>query len=231
MNFNTTKQLEGTLLYVNVQEPVKAYVKEGSNDRKPDEYTASVAITDEDTLDAFEAYLDTIKAKSSIKKIKTMEFEAKYKCEVPEGAGKNIWVVTLRKSTEIGKTGKPIPDSARPKVLEVNAEGKVVDVTAEKLPANGSKGIISFTVYNFTQGAASGTSKIELQNILVTELIKYVPLERSAGREFSSVAKQVGQTKDLGTRKETPEDAEKSKAKGSKPSKVQQDDADDDIPF
>ena len=180
-------KLTGTLLYVQLNKPVKAYVKAGE-DKKADEWKASVAIVDEDTIDEFEDYAKSIDAKVSVKKVKTAEFEAVYKTAPPEGAGKNIWVVTFRKSTELGKTGKPVPDLYKPKVFE-KVKNTLVDVTNTKLPANGSIGSISIDV--FTRN--NGTSSLYLKNILVTEMIEYVPEEGSAsdynpGDEFDDEA-------------------------------------------
>ncbi len=157
----------GTLLYVSINQPVNAYVKPGE-DPKPKEWKASVALTDEDTVDAFEEYAKSIGANPSIKKVKATEFTAKYKAEVPEGAGKNIWVLTFRKSTELGKTGKPVPELYKPKVLE--RQGRtLLDVTNSKLPANGSIGTISTDLFKRTDGSHN----IFLKNVLVTDLIEY----------------------------------------------------------
>ncbi len=216
-------KLTGTLLYVQLNKPVKAYVKAGE-DKKPDEWKASVAIVDEDIVDQFEDYAKSIDAKVSVKKVKTAEFESVYKTAPPEGAGKNIWVVTFRKSTELGKTGKPVPDLYRPKVFE-KVKNTLVDVTNTKLPANGSIGSISIDA--FTRN--NGTSSLYLKNVLVTEMIEYVPEEGSAsdynpGDEFSDEAP-------------APKAAEKAEAKSAtKPAakakaKPVDEDEEQDLPF
>lgn len=171
-------KLTGTLLYVQLNKPVKAFVKAGE-DKKPDEWKASIAIVDEDTIDAFEDYAKSVDAKVSIKKVKSAEFEGIYKVAPPEGAGKNVWVVTLRKSTELGKTGKPVPDLYKPKVFE-KVKNTLVDVTNTKLPANGSIGSISIDAFTRNNGSTS----LYLKNILVTEMIEYVPDENS-GAEYN----------------------------------------------
>ncbi len=180
------QKLTGMLLYVQLNKPVKGYVKAGDAP-KPDEWKASVAITDEDVLDEYEAFAKEIDAKTSIKKVKTAEFEGIYKVSPPEDAGKNIWVVTLRKSTELGKTGKPVPDLYKPKVFE--KVGKtLVDVTNSKLPANGSYGSISIDKFERT----NGTTSLYLKNVLVTSMIEYVPEESTAyeaGSEFDDEPK------------------------------------------
>ena len=211
-------KLTGTLLYVQLNKPAKAYVKAGE-DKKPYEWKASVAIVDEDTIDTFEDYAKSIDSKVSIKKVKTVEFESVYKTAPPEGAGKNIWIVTFRKSTELGKTGKPVPDLYKPKVFE-KIKNTLVDVTNTKLPANGSIGSIS--IDTFTRD--NGTSSLYLKNILVTEMIEYVPDETAAynpGDEFD----------DTPATKPAVKEAAKSVAKPKAKPTVDVDVDEDDIPF
>lgn len=173
-------KLTGMLLYVCLNKAQKAYVKPGEP-AKPDEWKASIAITDEDVIDAYEDFAKGIDAKTSIKKVKTTEFEGIYKVAPPEDAGKNVWVVTLRKSTELGKTGKPVPDLYKPKVFE-KVGSTLVDVTNSKLPANGSFGSISIDRFDRNNGTAS----IYLKNVLVTNMIEYVAQESdyNPGDEF-----------------------------------------------
>lgn len=180
------QKLTGMLLYVQLNKPVKGYVKAGDAP-KPDEWKASIAISDEDVLDEYEAFAKEIDAKTSIKKVKTTDFEATYKVAPPEDAGKNIWVVTLRKSTELGKTGKPVPDLYKPKVFEKVGKA-LVDVTNSKLPANGSYGSISIDKFERT----NGTTSLYLKNVLVTKMIEYVreeSAEYEAGSEFDDEPK------------------------------------------
>ena len=174
----------GTLLYVQLQEPVAAYVKPGAA-AKPKEWKASLALTDEDFVDALEDYARELDTQISLKKVKAVEFKEKYKCDVPEGAGKNVWVWTLRKSTELGKTGKPVPDQYKPVVYL--KEGKVLkDVTATTLVGNGSKGAISVDRFDRTAGGSS----LYLKNVLVTDLVEYTAKESDyrSGSEFEDEA-------------------------------------------
>ena len=214
------QKLTGMLLYVSLNKPQKAYVKPGEP-AKPDEWKASVAITDEDVLDQYEEFAKNIDAKTSIKKVKTAEFEGIYKVAPPEDAGKNIWVVTLRKSTELGKTGKPVPDLYKPKVFE--KVGKtLVDVTNSKLPANGSYGSISIDKFERT----NNTTSLYLKNVLVTSMIEYVPEEGSnynPGDEFGD---------EESPKAEAPKVAAKAEAKPKARAKVETPaEEDDDIPF
>jgi len=180
----TFDKIEGLLVYVNVQEPVKAYNKPDTP-KKPDEWKASVVLTDEDLVDELEEYGKSLDTKLSIKKVKSSTFEEIYKCELPEDAGKNVWVVTFRKSVELGKTGKPVPEMFRPRVFE-KVKNLIVDVTNEKLVGNGSYGTISIDKFERSAGGAS----LYLKNILVTDLKEYVRTESDyrAGAEFGDVA-------------------------------------------
>lgn len=183
MSYNFEK-IFGTLVYVQMQEPVKAYVKPGAP-AKPDEWKAGVVLTDEDYVDALEDYARELDTQISLKKVKVAEFEDKYKTAVPEGAGKNVWVLTLRKSTELGKTGKPVPDQFKPKVYL--KEGKVLkDVTATTLVGNGSKGAISVDRFDRTAGGSS----LYLKNVLVTDLVEYEAKtsDYKSGSEFQDEA-------------------------------------------
>lgn len=213
------QKLTGMLLYVSLNKPVKGYVKAGEPP-KPDEWKASVAISDEDVLDEYEAFANKIDAKTSIKKVKTAEFEAIYKVAPPEDAGKNVWVITLRKSTELGKTGKPVPELYKPRVFE--KVGKtLVDVTNSKLPANGSYGSISIDKFERTNGTAS----LYLKNVLVTEMIEYVQEESSynPGDEFDDEPKA-----------EKPKAKPEAKASAAKPkarAKNEEVEDDGDVPF
>lgn len=211
-------KLTGTLLYVQLNKPVKAYVKAGEAAKAP-EWKASVAIVDEDVVDQFEDYAKSVDAKVSIKKVKSTEFEGIYKVAPPEGAGKNVWVITFRKSTELGKTGKPVPDLYKPKVFE-KVKNTLVDVTNTKVPANGSLGSISIDPFTRNNGSTS----LYLKNVLVTEMIEYVPEEGSSadynpGDEFSD---------EVPIEKEVAKPAAKSVAKAKAKPAVEDE---EDIPF
>ena len=178
------EKIFGTLVYVQLQEPVKAYVKPGAAP-KPDEWKASIVLTDEDYVDALEDYARELDTQISLKKVKSVEFAEKYKTDLPEGAGKNVWILTLRKSTELGKTGKPVPPQYQPKVYL--KEGKVLkDVTATTLVGNGSKGAISVDRFDRTAGGSS----LYLKNVLVTDLVEYEAKSSDyrSGSEFEDSA-------------------------------------------
>ena len=180
-------KISGLLLFVQMNEPVKAYAKPGTP-TKPNEYKCSVAISDEDYIDSLEAYGKSLDTLLSIKKVKTSEFEATYKTSPPEDAGKNVWIVTFRKSCEMGKTGRPILDIHKPKVFE-KVGNVMLDITHSKLIANGSRGTISIDRFDRSNGGSS----LFLKNLLVTDLIEYIKPDSvyEAGSEFDDEVPQA----------------------------------------
>lgn len=201
-------KIQGTLVYVQMNEPVKAFTKPGAP-VKPDEWKASVVLVDEDYVDALEAYGKSLDTLLSIKKVKSVDFPEKYKCDLPEGAGKNVWILTFRKSTELGKTGKPVPDLYKPKVYE-KVGNKLIEITTSKLVGNGSQGTISVDRFDRT----SGGSSLYLKNLLVTDLVEYIKPESDyeAGSEFDE---DVGVSKSAAPNKPKPEP--KAPTKKAKP--------------
>lgn len=217
---NPYAKVTGTLMYVCIQEPVDAYQKPGT-DPKPKEWKASIVLTDEDYVDDLEDWATKNDIKLSLKKVKKAEFEANYKIAPPEEAGKNIWVWTLRKSTELGKTGNPVPPQFRPKVYQ--KKGKVlVDVTNEVLVGNGSVGTVSTDLFVRNNGSAS----IYLKNVLVTDLVEYVRAESfyTEGSEFMDEDTEVQPAKKL-------EDKPKPSTKAKPKVEEQEDESDSDLPF
>ena len=179
------------IVYCNMYEPKKAFIKPGAP-KKPNEWECSVVITDEDTVDELEAYGKSLDTMLSVKKVKTTEFKDLYKVEPPDGAGKNVWVFKLKKSTEQGKTGRKIAFKFYPQVLMNTKEGrtrlndmwKEISTTTEDgeevikvvsnnkqptLVGNGSYGTISIDRFDRTAGG----STLSLKNLLVTELKEY----------------------------------------------------------
>ena len=147
---NKFEKISGTLVYIQMHEPVKAYSKPGAP-AKPSEWKASVVLTDEDYVDELEDYGKELDTMLSMKKVRSTDFEEKYKTGLPEGAGKNVWVMTLRKSTELGKTGKPVPDIYQPKVFQ-KVKNTMVDITHSKIVGNGSIGTISIDRFDRSAG-------------------------------------------------------------------------------
>lgn len=212
-------KIEGMLVYVQVDKPVKAYQAAGA-DRKPDEFKASIVVTDEDWVDDFEAWCKEVDAKPSIKKVKTAEFEGIYKVAPPADAAKNVWVLTFRKSSEQGKTGNKILPQHEPKVYERN--GKTLeDITHTKLVSNGSTGVLEVTTWLRN----NNTTSIELKRILVLDLIEYVkdtPDETTADEAFAEY---------LGGKPAAKPATAPSKPAAKGKAKVEQEDNDSSLPF
>ena len=216
-------KIKGMLVYVQIDKPVKGYQKPGA-EPKPDEYKASVVITDEDWVDEFEAWLAKVDAKASIKKVKTAEFESIYKVAPPEDAAKNLWVLTFRKSSEQGKTGKKILSQHEPKAYERIGQ-TLKDITHTKLIANGSYGVIGLEHWVRSNGSIS----ISISKILVLDMIEYVKEDRPEVDVNDEFAEFLEDAKSE-PKKSTPAKASTKPVAKSKP-KAEDFDDDDDIPF
>lgn len=219
------KTLSGMLLYVSVQEPVAAFVKPGVPP-KPKEWKASVVITDKAVKKEYEKFAKLLDTLVSIKEVETADFESIYKTAPPEDAGDEVWVVTLRKSTELGKTGKPVPDQFKPRVYHQIGNTRQ-DITATTLVGNGSYGSISLDIFMKQAGGGS----IFLKNVLVTDLVEY---------ERKDSATNDGSEFDADDGSDTPvkiptKAVEKAKVATAAKAKAKQlsgfDDMDDEIPF
>jgi hypothetical protein len=164
------KTLNGTLVYVVMQEPSRCFEA-----AKGSEWKAGIVV-DEDTADAFgELY-----PKQAAKAVKTTEFEDIYKIPAPNPEAKKQYVITLRKNTKLAN-GEDVPDKYRPRAFLNTEEGRQ-DITFETLVGNGSKGKISIEHYEGKLGAVA-----RLQNVLVNELVEYVASasgSSEAGSEF-----------------------------------------------
>ena len=177
----------GTVVFCQMAEPVKAFVKPGAP-KKPDEYKCSIVITDKAYKKELEKYGKSLDTLLSIKEVDSSDFEEKYKCVLPEDAGDEVWVFTLRKSSELGKTGRPVPVQYLPQVFE-KIKNTMVEITTTKNVGNGSKGWLSIDRFDRSAGGAS----LFLKNLLVTDLIEYVKQESAyeAGSEFGEDVPQA----------------------------------------
>lgn len=203
------QSLKGTLVYVMLDKPRACY-----DESKGSEFKSGIVITDEDVVDEF----NELYPKQSAKKVKATDFEATYKCKLPEDAGKNVWVITLRKNTKLAN-GEALPEKYRPRVFQKKG-GALVDVTASVLPANGSLGEISIDHYEGKMGNVA-----RLRNVLVTELVEYQGGSNyEAGDEFADDGSA--------TPAKIPAKAiEKAKSTPAKKAKPVEDEFDDSLPF
>ncbi len=213
------KFIEGILLYVCIQEPARPYIGPEDPPNKPKEWKVSVAVTNEDQADAIEEFATGLQAKLSVKKFKADKFKETFKTDLPDGVSK-AWVYTLRRSTELGKTGKPVPPQYAPKVFVMQGNTRL-DITNEKLVGNGSTGKVSLEVFQ----RDNGKNSIYLKNVMVDTLKEYVKTSSNyeAGSEFDSEAEEAPAAP---VKPAVPKGA----AKPVK-SAVKADDEDSDIPF
>lgn len=212
--------VSGTLVYVCVPDAVEGYrdAKTGADPGK--EWKAGVVITDEDYVDDLEETASKVwKTQVSLKKVKSADFEEIYKCDLPEGAGKNVWVFTLRKNTMLGKTGREVPEQYRPRVFQTIGN-KIVEITndPEKRVGNGSQGAISIDYFTRHDGSVS----LYLKNVRVDKLIAY---------EKASDDYVPGSEFEAGGNGPVTEEKKESKSTGKKTAKAKDDIPEDDIPF
>ena len=162
----TNNTIEGTLVFVTIQAPQTKYQ---STDK---EYKVGIVV-DEDTADSWNERFP----KQTAKVVKTSDFKETYKIDPVFPDEKKQYVITIKKPASY-KDGKELPEMYRPKVLL--QEGKTaIDVTKTTLPANGSKGKVSFEENNNDFGTFS-----RLRNVLVTEMIEYKKGGSNVGDDF-----------------------------------------------
>ena len=166
MSHLTQNTIEGTLVFVTVQTPQTKYQ---STDK---EFKVGIVV-DEDTADSWNERFP----KQTAKVVKTSDFKETYKIDPVFPDEKKQYVITIKKPASY-KDGKELPEMYRPKVLL--QDGKTaIDVTKTTLPANGSKGKVSFEENNNDFGTFS-----RLKNVLVTEMIEYKKGGGNAADEF-----------------------------------------------
>lgn len=197
------KQLQGTLVFVQVQTPTKCY-----EESKGKEWKASVVV-DEDTADQWEENYP----KQAAKSVKTSEFQSIYKIDPPFPDQKKQFIITVRKNTKLAND-EPVPEKYRPRVMEQVGNNRI-DVTNEKLPANGSIGIISVEHYDAKMGPVA-----RLKNVLVTDMVEY---ESKAGADYNPGDEFDSASTPAPKAEEKPVKATKGKAKPP----VEEDNSDD----
>lgn len=160
MTTNTMK-LTGMLVYACLDKPVDCFDKD-----KGQEYKCGVVV-DEDTADSFAAEFP----KQAARKVKRSEFEGLYKCQPPEGSEKNLYVITLKKNSQITDKATqekiPLPAKYRPRLLQKQGT-TLVDITNTQKAANSSYGIVSYEAGETRYGLVA-----RLKNVLVTNLVPY----------------------------------------------------------
>ena len=175
-------KLDGMIVYCMLDKPVACFDAD-----KGQEYKCGVVV-DEDTADAFALQFP----KQAARKVKRSEFEGIYHVEPPAGSEKNLYVITLKKNSQITDKASgdkiPVPAKYRPRVLERQGQS-LIDITATEKPANGSYGTISYEAGETRYGLVA-----RLKNVLITELIPYQSTGGSdyeVGDEFSGESAQA----------------------------------------
>lgn len=120
--------------------------------------------------------------KQKAKEIDNDDFEKIFKIAPPFPEQDEQYVVKLKKPAQYKKDGEthPVPDQYRPRVFEKGADGKLVDITKNKLVSNGSKGVASYEVNSNDYGTFA-----RLKAIRVDELIEYK--QASKGNNFDEL--------------------------------------------
>lgn len=161
--------------------------------------------------------------KQKAKEMDREDFEKAFKIDAPYD-GDEIYVIKLKKPAQY-KSGDPIPDAMRPRVFAKGDTDKLVDITKDKLVANGSKGVVSYDEVTNDFGTFA-----KLKAIRVDQLIEYK--QKGGNSDFS----ELGEVESLATDfSDVPErvqsDAQKAVAEDNKQHTPAGDSFDDDIPF
>jgi hypothetical protein len=214
-------KLNGMLVFACLEKPVDCFDKD-----KGQEYKCGVVV-DEDTADSFAAEFP----KQAARKVKRSEFEGIYKCAPPEGSEKNLYVITLKKNSQITDKATqekiPLPVKYRPRLLQKQG-ATLVDLTSTEKAGNGSYGTVSYEAGETRYGLVA-----RLKNVLVTKLIPYEGgggSDYEVGDEFADDSA----SDDNGGSVKVPPSAKTKEAPKAKPKaapKPQDDDMDEDLPF
>lgn len=204
----THNTIEGTLVFVTIQTPQTKYQ---STDK---EFKVGIVV-DEDTADSWNERFP----KQTAKVVKTSDFKETYKIDPVFPDEKKQYVITIKKPANY-KDGTPLPQQYTPKVLL--QEGKTaIDVTQAVLPANGSKGKVSFEENSNDFGTFS-----RLKNVLVTEMIEY---KKGGGNAADEFGLEVQGASDFNEVQETNTEPKQPKPKVT-PTSVPEEDLDQ-VPF
>ncbi len=127
--------------------------------------------------------------KQRAKEVDNADFESIFKIAPPFPDQDEQFLIKLKKPAQY-KDGSPVPDYAKPRVFEKGEDGKLVDITADKLVGNGSKGVAQFDEVTNSFGTFA-----KLKAIRVDELVEY---KSKSGEAFNELG-EVGDLADLGS--------------------------------
>ena len=205
----TQNTIEGTLVFVTIQTPQTKYQ---STDK---EFKVGIVV-DEDTADSWNERFP----KQTAKVVKTSDFKEAYKIDPVFPDEKKQYVITIKKPANY-KDGTPLPQQYTPKVLLQEAKTGI-DVTQLVLPANGSKGKVSFEENSNDFGTFS-----RLKNVLVTEMIEY---KKGGGNAADEFGLEVQGASDFNEQQGSQEQPVSKQHKQPKPTTVPEEDLDS-VPF
>ena len=157
----TQETVNGTLLYVCIQQPTKKYESDET------EWKVSLVV-DKKTAKEWNKRFSKQKAKE----IDNAEFESIYKIQPPVDGQDEQYIIKISQNTHTSD-GK---EMYQPRVYEDIGGNNVVDVTDTKLVGNGSKGSVSYSVVENKFGTFA-----KLDALLVTDLIEY---QKAGGNPF-----------------------------------------------
>lgn len=167
--------------------------------------------------------------KQKAKEIDNDDFERIFKI-APPFDGDEQFVIKLKKPAQYKKDGEihPVPDQYRPRVFEKGEDGKLVDITKDKLVSNGSKGVASYEENTNDFGTFA-----RLKAIRVDELIEYKKVGGAASYdELGEVSSLASDFSDVPEREMSEVQQEQRKSGPSKTkSESEVDPFDEDAPF
>lgn len=155
------EQIEGTLLYVCIQQPVNKYESEDT------EWKVSLVIDKKAAKEWNKRF-----AKQKAKEVDNDDFESIYKITPPVSGQEEQYIIKISQNT-VAANGK---EMFQPKVYEDIGANNVIEITNTKMVGNGSKGVVSYTVVENKFGTFA-----KLNALLVTDLIEY---QKSGGNPF-----------------------------------------------
>lgn len=163
--------------------------------------------------------------KQKAKELDRADFEKIYKIDAPY-EGDEIYVIKMKKPAQY-KDLTPIPDALRPRVFEKGVNGKLVDITKDKLVSNGSKGVVSYDEVSNDFGTFA-----KLKAVRVDHLIEYKKAGGAANYDELGEVESLATDFDEVPQRELSEAQVKahSKAKESEP-ELDEDDLSQDLPF
>lgn len=203
--------------YVKIQQ---ADFKYGSDTDK--EYSVDCTVSKADAKAWNKKY-----PKQKAKEIDNEDYTKIFKVDPPFPEQEEQYVIKLKKAAQYTKEGVtyPIPDQYRPRVFEKGADGKLVDITKDKLVSNGSKGVASFEENVNAYGTFA-----KLKAIRVDDLIEYKKASSAASYdELGEVGSLADDFSDVPDR----EMSDAQKASSARPTEPvpDYDSLDDQIPF